>query len=424
MNNKDYKKRIIDETLKKYLETFGALLIEGPKWCGKTWTGSNASNSVFLLADPKNNFNNKQIALLNPDIVLNGDNPRLIDEWQEVPSLWDTVRGRVDESAKKGQFILTGSSAVDKSKYIHSGTGRIAHLKMRTMSLYESGFSDGVISLKDICYGTAIDCLTQNASLDKLIDCVLIGGWPSTIGMSVDQSIIVAKEYIKSVLNEDIYKVDNVKRDKHKVELLLKSLARNEATTVTNKTLKNDIKEKDYDDVDANTITNYLNLLNDLYLVENIPPYSSRIRSSLRVKQSEKRHFVDPSLPCAILHLTKDKLLNDLNYFDFLFESMVERDLLTYVDSFNAKLYHYQDYANNEIDAVIELEDSSWCGFEIKLGANQIDEAAKNLVRINSKIIEDGGKPAKSLCVICGLVNAAYKRPDGVYVVPFTSLKN
>lgn len=424
MNNKDYKKRIIDETLKKYLETFGALLIEGPKWCGKTWTGSNASNSIFLLADPKNNFNNKQIALLNPDIVLNGDNPRLIDEWQEVPSLWDAVRGRVDESAKKGQFILTGSSAVDKSKYIHSGTGRIAHLKMRTMSLYESGFSDGVISLKDICYGTAIDCLTQNASLDKLIDCVLIGGWPSTIGMSVDQSIIVAKEYIKSVLNEDIYKVDNVKRDKHKVELLLKSLARNEATTVTNKTLKNDIKEKDYDDVDANTITNYLNLLNDLYLVENIPPYSSRIRSSLRVKQSEKRHFVDPSLPCAILHLTKDKLLNDLNYFGFLFESMVERDLLTYVDSFNAKLYHYQDYANNEIDAVIELEDSSWCGFEIKLGANQIDEAAKNLVRINSKIIEDGGKPAKSLCVICGLVNAAYKRPDGVYVVPFTSLKN
>ena len=424
MNNKDYKKRIIDETLKKYLETFGALLIEGPKWCGKTWTGSNASNSIFLLADPKNNFNNKQIAILNPDIVLNGDNPRLIDEWQEVPSLWDAVRGRVDESAKKGQFILTGSSAVDKSKYIHSGTGRIAHLKMRTMSLYESGFSDGVISLKDICYGTAIDCLTQNASLDKLIDCVLIGGWPSTIGMSVDQSIIVAKEYIKSVLNEDIYKVDNVKRDKHKVELLLKSLARNEATTVTNKTLKNDIKEKDYDDVDANTITNYLNLLNDLYLVENIPPYSSRIRSSLRVKQSEKRHFVDPSLPCAILNLTKDKLLNDLNYFGFLFESMVERDLLTYVDSFNAKLYHYQDYANNEIDAVIELEDSSWCGFEIKLGANQIDEAAKNLVRINNKIIEDGGKPAKSLCVICGLVNAAYRRPDGVYVVPFMSLKN
>lgn len=424
MNNTDYKNRIIDKTLKDYLEIFGALLIEGPKWCGKTWTGRNASNSEFLLADPKNNFNNRQIALLNPDLVLDGDNPRLIDEWQEVPSLWDAVRGRVDCNPVKGQFILTGSSSVDKSKYIHSGTGRIAHLKMRPMSLYESGISDGSVSLRDICYGKAIDCMTQTVTLDKLIECVLVGGWPSALNMNVNQSLVISKEYIKSVLNEDIYKVDNIKRDKHKVELLLKSLARNEATTVTNKTLKNDIKDKDYDDIDVDTIANYLNLLSDLYLIENIPPYSSRIRSSLRVKQSEKRRFVDPSLACAILHLTKEKLLNDLNYFGFLFESMVERDLLTYVDSFNAKLYHYQDYANNEIDAIVELEDSSWCGFEIKLGANQIDEAANNLVKINREIIEDGGKPAKSLCVICGLVNAAYRRPDGVYVVPLTSLKN
>ena len=324
----------------------------------------------------------------------------------------------------KGQFILTGSSAVNKSKYIHSGTGRIAHLKMRPMSLYESGVSDGTVSLEDICYGKAKPCLTQKITLDTLIDCVLIGGWPSILERNVNQSIIIAREYIKSVLSEDIYKVDNINRDKHKVELLLKSLARNEATTVTNKTLKNDIKEKDYDDINVDTIADYLSLLKDLYLIENIPPYSSRIRSSLRVKQSEKRHFVDPSLPCAILHLTKDKLLNDLNYFGFLFESMVERDLLTFVDSFNATLYHYQDYANNEIDAIVELEDSSWCGFEIKLGANQIDEAAHNLVRINREIMEKGGRPAKSLCVICGLVNAAYKRPDGIYVVPFTSLKN
>ena len=424
MDNQEYKKRVIDDTIKEYLEIFGALLIEGPKWCGKTWSGSNASKSEFLLADPRNNFNNKQIALLNPDLVLNGDNPRLIDEWQEVPSLWDAVRGRVDTNPKKGQFILTGSAAVDKSKYIHSGTGRIAHLRMRPMSLYESGISTETVSLRDICYGEAPDCMAKNTTLEELIDYVLTGGWPSTLKMNVKQSSIVAKEYIKSVLNEDIYKIDNIKRDKHKIELLLKSLARNESTTATNKTLMKDIKEKDYDDVNINTINDYLNLLNNLYLIENIPPYSSRIRSSLRVKQSEKRHFVDPSLPCAILHLTKDKLLNDLNFFGFLFESMVERDLLTYVDSFNAKLYHYQDYGDNEIDAVIELEDSSWCGFEIKLGADQIDEAAENLVKINNKVIKEGGKPAKSLCVIVGLVNSAYKRPDGVYVVPFTSLKN
>ena len=424
MHNPNYKKRIIDKTLNEYLKIFGAVLIEGPKWCGKTWTARNAANSEFLLADSRNNFNNKQIALHDPDMVLDGINPRLIDEWQEVPSLWDAVRGKVDYNPMKGQFILTGSSAVNKSKYIHSGTGRIAHLKMRPMSLYESGVSDGTVSLEDICYGKAKPCLTQKITLDTLIDCVLIGGWPSILERNVNQSIIIAREYIKSVLSEDIYKVDNINRDKHKVELLLKSLARNEATTVTNKTLKNDIKEKDYDDINVDTIADYLSLLKDLYLIENIPPYSSRIRSSLRVKQSEKRHFVDPSLPCAILHLTKDKLLNDLNYFGFLFESMVERDLLTFVDSFNATLYHYQDYANNEIDAIVELEDSSWCGFEIKLGANQIDEAAHNLVRINREIMEKGGRPAKSLCVICGLVNAAYKRPDGIYVVPFTSLKN
>ena len=202
-------------------------------------------------------------------------------------------------------------------------------------------------------------------------------------------------------------------------------MARNESTIVTNKTLKNDVKEKDNDDIDVDTIADYLDVLNKLFITENIPPYSARLRSSLRVKQSEKRHFVDPSLPCALLNLTKDKLINDLEFFGFLFESMVERDLLTYVDSFgDAKLFHYQDYNNNEIDAVIELEDSSWCGIEIKLGSNQIDEAAANLIKINSEIIKEGGTPAKSLCVICGLVNAAYMRDDGVYVVPFTSLKN
>ena len=208
------------------------------------------------------------------------------------------------------------------------------------------------------------------------------------------------------------------------MRMLLKSLARNESTTLTNKTLKNDVKEKDFDDINIDTITDYLNLFNKLYLIENIPPFASKLRSSLRVKQSEKRHFVDPSLACALLNLTKEKLLNDLEFLGFLFESLVERDLLTYVSSFNAKLYYYQDYENNEMDAIIELEDGSWCGFEIKLGAHQIEEAANNLIEINESIKKQGGAPAKSLCVICGLTNAAYKRPDGVYVVPITSLKD
>lgn len=424
MKTDGYKHRILDEILNEYLQTFGAILIEGPKWCGKTWTGRNGANSEFLIADPRDNFNNKKLAALNPDLVLNGDSPRLIDEWQEVPSLWDAVRGRVDLKATKGQFILTGSSSVSKDSYIHSGTGRIAHLRMRPMSLYESGYSSGLVSLNDICNNIAKDVFTGEVELKQIIKYILIGGWPSNVGASLKQGMLVSKEYIKSVLKEDIYKTDIIKRDAHKVELLLRSLARNESTTVTNKTLKEDIKEKDFDDINLDTITDYLNLFNRLYLIENIPPFSSRLRSSLRVKQSEKRHFVDPSLPCALLNMTEDKLIGDLEYLGFLFESLVIRDLLTYAESFNAKLFHYQDYANNEIDAVIELEDGEWCGFEIKLGANQIDDAATKLLKINKDIIEGGGRPAKSLCVICGLTNAAYKRYDGVYVSPITSLKN
>lgn len=418
-----YKPRIIDKKIELYLDTFGALYIEGPKWCGKTWTCKNHASSEFLLADPKGNFNNKKIAELNPDLALQGDTPHLIDEWQEVPSIWDAIRGKVDLTSKKGQFILTGSAAINKENYIHTGTGRIARLKMRTMSLFESGNSDGKISLKDICSNKNIDCLTGDIDLNRIIELVLTGGWPASLNMTVEQKLLISKEYTKSIINEDIYKVDNISRNKHKVELLLKSLARNESTTVTNKTLKNDIKEKDYDDIDVDTITDYLNLFNKLYITENIPPYSNRLRSSLRLKQSEKRHFVDPSLPCALLNLNSEKLINNLDLFGFLFESLVERDLYTYCEAIDANLYHYQDYNNNEIDAIIELDDGSWCGVEIKLGANQIDDAAKNLLKINNSIIKEGGKSAKSLIIICGLTNAAYKRKDGIYVVPVTSLR-
>lgn len=424
MDIKNYKARIIDKKIKLYLETFGALLIEGPKWCGKTWTSLNSSQSSFFLADSKGNFNNKKIASMDPEIILNGLKPRLIDEWQEVPSIWDAVRNKVDFENSKGQFILTGSTSINRNSYIHSGTGRIARLKMRPMSLYESGKSKGSISLKDICDNKAPNLLTGEVKLEDIVNYILIGGWPSSIDADLNHGILVPKEYINSVINEDIFKIDNIKRDKHKVQLLLRSLARNESTTVTNSTLKKDIVEKEFDDINIDSISNYLNLFDNLHLTENIPPFSFNIRSRMRLKQSEKRHFVDPSLACALLSLTKEKLLNNIDFLGFLFESLVDRDLLTYVDAFNAKLYHYQDYKNNEIDAIIELENGDWCGIEIKLGANKIDEAAKNLLRINNAIIKEGGMGAKSLCVICGLTNAAYKRDDGVYVVPITALKD
>ena len=419
-----YKTRIIDRKIETYLKIFGAISIEGPKWCGKTYSGRNAAKSEFLVANPNGNFNNKQIASLDLNIALDGEKPHLIDEWQEIPSIWDAVRCKVDEKNTKGMFILTGSTSINKSSYIHSGTGRIARLKMRPMSLYESLNSDGKISLKEICYKKAKNVLTGEVSLDKLLDLILIGGWPANIGLSESEGRLVAKEYINSVLKSDIFKVDNIKRDSHKLELLLRSLARNESTTVTNSKLVKDIKDIDSEDINIDSITSYLNLINDLYLVENLPPFSNKIRSSLRVKQSEKRHFVDPSLVCALLNVTKEKLLSDFEFLGFVFESLVLRDLLTYVDGFNAKLYHYQDYNNDEMDAVIELEDGEWCGVEIKLGAHQIDKAAQNLVKINNKIINKGGKGAQALIVICGLTNAAYLREDGVYVVPITSLKD
>ena len=416
-----YKTRIIDIKIETYLKIFGAISIEGPRGCGKTYSGRNAAKSEFLVANPNGNFNNKQIASLDLNIALDGEKPHLIDEWQEIPSIWDAVRCKVDEKNTKGMFILTGSTSINKSSYFHSGTGRIARLKIRPMSLYESLNSDGKISLKEICYKKAKNVLTGEVSLDKLLDLILIGGWPANIGLSESEGRLVAKEYINSVLKSDIFKVDNIRRDSHKLELLMRSLARNESTTVTNSKLVKDIKDIDSEDINIDSITSYLNLINDLYLVENLPPFSNKIRSSLRVKQSEKRHFVDPSLVCALLNVTKEKLLSDFEFLGFVFESLVLRDLLTYVDGFNAKLYHYQDYNNDEMDAVIELEDGEWCGVEIKLGAHQIDKAAQNLVKINNKIINKGGNGAQALIVICGLTNAAYLREDGVYVVPITS---
>ena len=424
MDIKNYKPRIIDNMIDEYLKTFGAVCIEGPKWCGKTWTSIYHSTSSIMIGDPTGNFQNKRLAETAPNIVLEGEKPRLIDEWQEVPRLWDAVRYEVDKLSKKGQFILTGSATPNHKGILHSGAGRIGKLRMRPMSLYESGDSTGDISLKDLCNGKMNEKMTGEVDLRKIIEFIVRGGWPGNLGVPIERAGLLPESYIDAILDDDVYRIDEVKRDTNKMRLLLRSLARNESTTVTNKTLKRDIKQIDDEDIDIDTVASYLDIFTRLFILDNQKPFATSIRSSVKVKQSEKRHFVDPSIPCALLNLTRDKLLNDLELLGFLFESLVERDLLTYVDSFNAKLYHYQDYKNNEIDAIIELEDGSWCGVEIKLGANQIDEAAKNLVRINNQIEKEGGTPAKSLIVICGLTNASYKRPDSVYVVPITALKD
>ena len=308
---------------------------------------------------------------------------------------------------------------------MHSGAGRIGKLRMRTMSLYESGDSSGKVSLKELCEGRLSPALTGEVDLHDLIHYVVRGGWPGNLEASAQDSQILPESYISAIIDDDAQRIDDIKYDKRKMLLLLRSLARNESTTATNSKLLNDIKTFDDDSIDRNTVAQYLDVFSRLFLLDDQPAFSSNIRSPIRIKQAEKRHFCDPALACALIKATPERLLNDLNTFGFMFEALCERDLRIYAESFGASLMHYQDYQNREIDAVIELNDGRWCAFEIKLGANQIDAAAAELVSIRDDIAkEKGSVPPSVLCVICGMTNAAYVRPDGVFVVPITALKD
>ena len=419
-----YLPRVVDKTVKRYLETFGAVCIEGSKWCGKTWTSSIHCNSEIMIGDPANNFQNRSLAEASPGLVLDGEVPRLIDEWQEVPALWDAVRYVIDRRTRKGQFILTGSATPIRKGILHSGAGRIGKLRMRPMSLFESGDSNGYVSLQELCNGDIKPVVTGEVELKNLAQLIVRGGWPANLDVSDENAALLPEKYLDAVIDDDITRLDGIKRDAGKMRLLLRSLARNESTTATNRTLKNDIKEIDDTDIDIDTVAAYLDIFERLFLTDNQLPFASNIRSSTRIKKAKKRHFSDPSLACALLKATPQKLVGDLTTFGFMFEALCERDLKIYAESFGAQLYHYQDYANREIDAVIEMADGNWCAIEIKLGANKIDDAAADLIKLRDTIAEDGGSIPSVLCVICGMSNAAYKRSDGIIVVPITALKN
>ncbi len=423
MKRENYMPRIIDKKVEEYLSAFGAVCIEGPKWCGKTWTSSYHSKSEIYIGDPANDFQNRRLAEMSPDLVLNGESPRLVDEWQEVPQIWDAVRYRVDQGTKKGQFILTGSSTPNHKGILHSGAGRIARLRMRPMSLFESGDSTGQVSLGSLFNGNFTPVATGEVQLETLIGLILRGGWPGSIGMPLEEAVLVPGEYLNAIIEDDIYRVDGVKRDTSKMRLLLRSLARNESTTATNNTLLRDIKAVDDESLEANTVSEYLDIFKRLFLTDNQPPFATGLRSKVRVKQAEKRHFADPSLACALLGATRESLMGDLRTLGFLFEALCERDLKIYAEALGASLYHYQNYQGEEIDAVVEMPDGRWGAFEIKLGVNQADEAAEGLLKIKEKFEKDpAGNPPAVLGVVCGLTQAAYRRSDGVYVFPITAL--
>ena len=420
MDNKNYKPRVADKIIEKYLRLVGSVCIEGPKWCGKTWTGSFHANSEFYVDDSNNNYNNRRLAEISPSLVLEGQEPRLIDEWQQVPSLWDAVRREVDRTNKNGRFILTGSSTPNRENIFHSGTGRIAEFRMHTMSLYEAGFSSGMVSLSSIIDGTFKDKATGDVSLQTICEYICRGGWPRSIALSIQDAIEIPKLYLKSVLERDILKVDGVSYNSETMHRLLKSLARNESTTCTKQSLIKDIEESEDKTLNRVTFDAYLSVLNKLFLIEDQEPFSDNPRSSIRVRQNKKHHLADPSLAVALLGLSPEGLINNLTTAGFLFEALCEHDLRIYGEALGANLYHYQDYNNNEIDAILSFPDGRYIAFEIKLGANQIDEAIKNLTRIE-KLMK---KPPIAMCVLCGLTSYAYRDSSGVYVLPITALKD
>ena len=423
LTTETYKNRIIDQQILKMMKTFGAVCVEGPKWCGKTWSSLNQTNSVCYIADPVNSFQNRRMAELSPELVLEGEAPRLIDEWQEVPEIWDAVRFAVDKNGEKGKFILTGSSTPKRKGILHSGAGRIGRIRMNTMSLFELGDSKGQVRLMDLFEDKLKPIATGEVRLEQLIQYTVRGGWPGSIGLDIEDAAKIPYQYLQAVIEDDMYRLDGIQRNVDKVYSLIHSLGRNESTIASNQTIRKDITAYEDEQVECETIAEYLDAFERLFLIDNQVAFHPALRSSRRVLKSPKRHFTDPSLAVAALGTTPEMLLHDLNTFGFLFEALCEHDLKIYASSYDGTLFHFRDDRGNEIDAVIELPDGRWGAFEIKLGANQIDSAAKELLKMK-KIMEKEGDEPSVLCVICGMSNMAYKRPDGVFVVPITALRD
>lgn len=420
----NYKIRLVDDEISRLLNIFGTVSIEGPKYCGKTWTALNHSNSSVLLTKSDNPNSDYQKALINRNLIYTNEYPELIDEWQSIEQIWDDVRTKCDEDGKSGKFILTGSSVpVKPEKIFHSGAGRIYKLNMYTMSLFESGDSEGTVSLTSLFKNENIAVnLKTKPSIENFANLIVRGGWPASLNYNSSDYYLLSESYITDVLDHDI-NYDGITRDKEKMRMLLKSLARNESTLVKIEKLVSDIEEYTTEEnyqVSRNTIADYLNVLENIHLIQNQLPFSEHIRSSVRVGKSSKRRFVDPSLACAVLGLKQEGLINDLELFGFMFESLVVRDLRVYIEHLGGHIYHYHNNnTGEEVDAILELSDGTYGAIEVKLGVGKIDEAASNLIKFskNCDVLP------KFLCVISGMIDYAYKRPDGVYVVPITALK-
>lgn len=423
---KKYKSRIADALLSRKLEGKGAVLIEGAKWCGKTTTAEQQAKSIVYMTDPEKSYQYLSMVELNPKTLLEGKTPRLFDEWQIAPKLWDAIRFEVDHRDDLGQFILTGSAVPPETEEIyHTGTGRFARVKMRPMSLFEAEDSNGSVSLTELFSGNLDISGSCDLSLEKLAFFVCRGGWPRATTMRNSTALEQAFDYYDAVVNADISRVDNVERNPERVKLLMRSYARHQGTQASNMVIKDDMRINDNSTLDEDTVYSYISALKKIFVIEDMPSWNPNLRSKTAIRTSDTRYFVDPSIATAALGLGPNDLLNDLNTFGLFFETMCIRDLRIFADALDGQVYHYRDASGLECDAVIHLRNGSYGLIEIKLGgAARIDEGAVNLNKLAEKIDTEKMKKPAFKMVLTGIGDFAYCRKDGVLVVPIGSLKN
>lgn len=422
----EYKQRIADSLLERKILGKGAVLIEGPKWCGKTTTAKQLAKSVLDLGDASVLKQSAQMIEISPQSLLEGTTPRLIDEWQALPPIWDSIRSEVDKRGKPSQFILTGSSVLpDADETIHSGTGRFAHITMRPMSLYESGESSGTISLKDLFDGKTPEVQQCNLTIDDIAYLTCRGGWPWATLISKDVALDQAFDYVDSVIKRDIQRVDKVKRNPERARLLLRSYARNISQQVSYATIRKDMLANDANTLDEDTVADYIKALKKLFVIEDLAAWNPNIRSKAAIRTGDTRHFVDPSIGTAVLGLGPNDLFNDLESFGLFFEDLVVRDLRVYAEALDGQLYHYRDSNGLECDTVLHRRNGSYALLEVKLGGEEpINEGAASMIELARNIDTDKMPAPSFMAVIIGVGKYAYRRPDGVYVIPIGCLKD
>ena len=421
--NPNYLTRISDEKLKLYLRAKGAVLIEGPKWCGKTRSAEELAGSVLYMQDPDKAAMNIATAQNKPSLLLEGETPRLLDEWQVAPELWNAVRFAVDKRSAVGQFILTGSVIPTRTDDMHTGTGRIARMKMRTMSLYETGDSTGEISLEALFDGeTGVDG-KSSISIERYAFLINRGGWPAVANETDEKiALTVANDYVEAIANEDISKGDGIQKDPDRVRALLRSISRSVSCEAKTATLVNNLIAND-ESLSHVTVDIYLKALKRIFVIEDLPAWSAKLRSKTAMRTTAKRHFTDPSIAAASLRETPKRLLSDFDTFGLFFESLCVRDLRIYTESIDGRVYHYRDKSGLEIDAIISLADGRWGAVEVKLGSGEVDKACNNLLKLKQVVDTDKMNEPSFLMVLTG-TEYAFQMKNGIWIVPLGCLKN